>query len=136
MLREFQHNIDPKWEFRLFIFGDSLTAISQYNCYEHYEEFDDPILRETIKCEIANWFKTIRKRINYRDYVMDIFLDGRAVNTLSSCISDGRSVNPQESCIKIVEINSFGPGLLSGSGLFNWIDDYEVMHSGFEIRFA
>mgnify|MGYP000846706478 CR=1 FL=1 len=107
MLREYV-DMNNAYEFRLFVFGSVLRAISQYFCYVYFEELEDNQKRQHIYNNIVSWFATIYKNISYEDYTVDILV----------------STND----IKIIEINSFGPGLLSGSSLFSWTKDYDILH--------
>jgi len=109
MLREFHQDLPTSFEFRLFVHGSHLRAISQYNCYEYIPELDD----ENIKDRIIN---IIKNKIEYIDSIIDIVIwDGK----------DGSFMNLG---IWIIEINTFGAGLLAGSCLYNWIDDYDTLH--------
>jgi hypothetical protein len=104
MLREFAA-INPNMEFRLFVYGNCLRAISQYKCYTVL--FTDNVERKRIYNAICKWFPTVERDIIYSDYIVDIVLDNS---------------------IKIIEINSYGPGLRAGSCLYNWKIDYDIMH--------
>ncbi len=118
MLRQYIPNLNSDNEFRLFIFGYNLRAISQYKCYDVIEKYQDPKIRLCIYQMICSWWIDIEKKITYSDCVIDIvFLENDE--------------------IKLIEINSYGPGLLAGSALYNWVYDYDILHysSKPDIRF-
>lgn len=109
MLREYIPNLDSNNEFRLFIFGYNLRAISQYKCYDLIEKYQNVTLRSHIYDLICKWWYDVNKKFTFSDFVADIvFLDNDE--------------------IKLIEINSYGPGLLAGSALYNWVVDYDILH--------
>ena len=124
MLREFIADMDLDNEFRLFVFDDKLRAISQYNCYNHIDKYEDVNVQNEIYKRICEFFDEISDDVSRHahpssdclpalglvDYVIDVEID----------MVHNRNL--------VIEINCFGPGLLAGSGLFNWITDYDVMH--------
>lgn len=118
MLREYVQHLDPDNEFRLFVFGYNLRAISQYKCYNYIEKYQDSSMRSHIYELICKWWNDVNKKFTFSDFVADIvFLDNDE--------------------IKLIEINSYGPGLLAGSALYNWDVDYDILHysSKPDIRF-
>lgn len=117
MLRRYDPLIDSDREFRLFVKGYNLRAISQYNCYE--ELYTDLDIRTKIYDLIINWWPTISKLLVHNKCTIDI-------------------VFMPDWSIKIIELNSFGPGLLAGSSLYNWLNDYDILHKSSkpDIRFV
>lgn len=113
MLRRFIKEIDLENEFRLFVYDGKLRAISQYQCYQKITKYSDPLVQKKIYDMICNWWnKDAVALIPYVDCVIDVVIIDNEV--------------------KIIEINSFGPGLIAGSGLFNWDKDYDIMHYSIE----
>lgn len=119
MLREFIDDIQVNFEFRLFISGYTLRAISQYKCYTYVEEFESEEIRNKIYSAICAWWKSIFKKIPYDECTIDIVFYN------PNCAMDllWKSEN-----IKIVEINSFGAGSLCGSSLYSWINDFDILY--------
>jgi len=111
ILRQYEKSLKSKNEFRLFIFDKKLRAISQYQYYIKIEKYSDSDLRQIIYDSICDYFNKVANLIDYSDYVLDIVF----LNNFST--------------IKIIEINTFGPGLLSEGGLFDWKNDYDIMHN-------
>lgn len=99
MLREYW-NIDIEDEFRLFVFDSKLIAISQYDCYNYIAKYQEKSTRDNIYNLICNWWNDNKGIFNYSDFIVDIVINDRQIN--------------------IIEINSYGPGLVSGSALYNW----------------
>jgi hypothetical protein len=108
VFREWIEKFPIHMEFRCFISGNKLRAISQYACYTYFKELDDKKIRESILKEIIEFYEKIKYDIPYEDAVMDIVkLDGKWL---------------------VVEFNPFGAETGTGAGLFNWKDDYEVLY--------
>jgi len=116
MLREFHEDLPTSNEFRLFVKGYCLRAISQYYCYEYLPELEN----DNIKKKIINWFHIVKNKIDYMDCVIDIV------------IWEDKEDSYMNLGIWIIEINSFGAGLLAGSSLFNWVNDYEILYNSRE----
>lgn len=97
-------DIDPKYEFRIFVLNKKIVAISQQHLYRKYNY--------TLG-EINNIFSAI-KNVNfinellYQDVVCDVFVDNSNVCYLIEC-------------------NPYGPYSASGSSLFCWIKDKKIL---------
>ena len=110
---------DANWkserEMRCFIRNRKLTAISQYSWYE-YEFFceltEEELIRIAgeVKTFISHIIDKICDKIGTDDIVMDIYLN-------------------DDHTLKIVELNSFGYWLASGSGLFHWLIDKQRLYN-------
>ncbi|AGF85714.1 division cycle 123 protein [Moumouvirus goulette] len=110
---------DSKWnssrELRCFIRNNKLIAISQY-CWTRCEFFcdfskDELIsLADRINKLVNNIIEDLSNRIDTKDMVMDIYLD-------------------DNDNLQIIELNSFGYWLASGSALFHWIKDYDKLYN-------
>lgn len=111
---------DPKWdserELRVFIYNGKVTAISQYSCYHVVDIFanmkDNGLT--TITNNITNIINILLPQLilsfNTNSFVCDVYVN-------------------HDSSIKIIEFNSFGYWLASGSGLFDWKNDYEKLYN-------
>ena len=106
-------NVDINKEFRVFVKNNKITAISQQNIYTKsifiisktfYEKYN-------LVSDLVKYFELNikNKLIQYNDYVMDIAL-----------LQDD---------FYFIEINPFGTEYSSGSALFNWIKDYEILYN-------
>merc|ERR1712137_1263692 len=120
--------IPVKNEFRLFIHGMNLRAISQYQCYTVISEFQSKEIQHKIYCAICSWWKKVYKTVPYYDCTVDIIFYDLQKNNCDLW---------DETNIYIVEINSFGAGSLCGSSLFSWVTDFDILYKAKvpEIRF-
>lgn len=109
--------IDPDKEFRVFVHNNKITAISQQHLYQINKTLKMMSDEEKSKT-ILNWIhvistyfeKIIIKQITHIDsYVMDI------------AILENNSAY-------FIEINPFGKEYSSGSSLFHWIVDEEILY--------
>jgi hypothetical protein len=105
-------------EFRLFIYNNKITAISQQHIYKNslwlIQKSDDELIQ--IVKDINNFFKEkVMDKILIQEYVMDIAF-----------------VNDH---YYFIETNSFGKEYASGSALFNWLIDDNVLHNPEFINF-
>ncbi len=110
-------NIDPKYEFRIFVFNNQITGISQQNLYSKLLN-DDDIQKEKIipKLKSINEFfnSDIKNKVNWiNNYSIDFAL------------IDG--VKPY-----VIELNSFGQEYAAGSALFHWIIDHDILYNDFQ----
>ncbi|KAH3767205.1 cell division cycle protein 123-like [Pelomyxa schiedti] len=105
----------PHQEFRAFISGSNVTAISQYCYYQYWPD-------------VAKNKAVIGRRICE-------FLQGTiipAVKSLTNFVVDLQVLNDR---VRVIELNPFGPD--TSGCLFNWSDrtDNSILHNGpFEIR--
>lgn len=129
MIREYV-TMNRNYEFRLFVFGGNLRAISQYMCYDVIEEFQDKHLQDLIYKSICTWWNGVCLQFPFKDFVLDIVFISNIINIADYLANIPLNTDYQvlANDIKVIEINSFGPGLLAGSSLYNWKTDYDVMH--------
>jgi len=116
-LIKFQNNLNPLREFRVFVHKNKITAISQQSLYDINNILES--LQEKEKNDLINkWINIIKsyheteiiKKITHIDsYVMDFAI-----------LDDGSPY--------FIELNSFGKEYASGSALFSWIDDYNILY--------
>lgn len=116
----FNSQYNPDDEFRVFVYNKKVTCISQYNEKEDcgWGMLDD----ETLSLVCSN--------------IIDLyhFLMSRAT-TLNICLPDSLTMDvlclrTQNFATELVEFNTFGAQMSAGSCLFDWIDDYDLLHSG------
>jgi hypothetical protein len=95
-------------EFRVFVFENNITAISQQNIYKYNEILNDAIISD-ITTKILEYFKnSIKPKIIHIDsYTIDLAIVDNAVY--------------------FIELNSFGKESASGSALFHWIYDEHIL---------
>ena len=96
-----------QWEFRCFCYNGKLTAISQY---KWHESFDWSMV------SLSDWDTIVN---NISDFYMKH-------NKFSDCVIDVY-VDPNYK-IELVEFNSFGMELASGSALFEWKQDSDILY--------
>jgi hypothetical protein len=109
-----------KWqkccEFRVFIYKNKMTAISQYEVsYDSYFHNIDPEKVKLICENIKKWLESellqeILIKIDTNNVVVDIYIEN-------------------DNTFNIIELNPFGYWLASGSSLFNWLTDKEKLYN-------
>lgn len=110
--------IDSQYEFRVFVFKNKITAISQQNIYSPLINLvSTPVFEFEIKKKldiiVEYFYKTVRAKVNWIDsYSIDIAI-----------------VNSQA---YFIELNSFGKEYAAGSALFHWLLDEEILYNKFE----
>ncbi len=143
--------------FRVFIRGNKVRAISQYDLLEPPPEEEIPLLRDEI---IKLWNRVlISGDVFYEDCCMDVVY--RHQRCLGIHPGSYRGCNPlavhpglyrhqrylgipevsyqsgvppenetEDSNVKIVEFNQFGVISRAGSALYNWIQDFHILYYG------
>lgn len=96
-----------KWEFRVFVHNSKVTAISQYHWFTPFDWSD--VNTDKWSNILHNIKQFYAKHNKFSDCVMDIY------------------VNEDED-VELVEFNSFGMELASGSALFEWDRDRNVLY--------
>ena len=103
----------PEKEFRIFVYNNSITAISQQHIYDtnNWLQNKNNTEIEEIICKILSYFtNNIIKFSDYPHYVIDLAL-----------------IDNDEKPY-FIEPNVFGKEYASGSSLFHWIDDYNTLY--------
>ena len=103
-------DLPEEYEFRCFVYKGKLRAISQYNCYQYVEEFQNIKMQNKIKERVISFYNSIT--LPYEDCCMDIVI--------------------WDKDIFIIEINEFGIDTRAGSSCFNWIQDYDILYNSKE----
>lgn len=109
-------SMDYNKEFRIFVYQNQITAISDQHLYtvNHWLSSLTPTEIKQIVIDILTYFDNmIKNKMAYMtNYVMDLaYLD----NDTTKCY--------------FIEPNSFGSEYASGSALFNWISDHELLYN-------
>ena len=102
-------------ELRCFVRNKKLTAISQYDWFRygffcHLSEPELKRIAENVDLLVCDIVDKITEKIETDDFVVDLYVN-----------DDGS--------LKIVELNSFGYWLASGSALFHWITDKDKLYN-------
>ena len=117
ILMPFNEYIESKYEFRMFIVNKKLVAVCQQKWWElfNYSSDELDIFEESFlvleKEYIINENKSESQQ--FRSYILDVY------------------VNIDKKRCDIIEINPFGAHSGAGAGLFNWINDYDLLHGKF-----
>jgi hypothetical protein len=104
-------NIEPVNEYRVFVYNNKITAISQQDLYNQlYNEVEIQKIPENIQRIVQYFEEEIKQKINWiSSYTYDFaFVDG----------------NPY-----FIEMNSFGKEYAAGSSLFHWLLDEDVLYN-------
>jgi hypothetical protein len=138
--------IDPEFEFRVFVFNNKITAISQQNLYSQLFKnyFSDPI--DPVDHDDSdnsdnsdnysdhhnsnnpdNFTNIIKDKLNIvvNYYYQEIL---PKINWISNYTFDFAIV---ESKPYFIELNSFGKEYAAGSALFHWILDEKILYNDF-----
>lgn len=108
ILIPWNEKIDPRYEFRIFVVNNRLTAASPQKWWELIQHTGEEL--ELFEEAFAN-IKFINHIHNpYHTFIADVYVD---VQTRS---------------VKLIEFNPFGAHCGAGSSLFNWITDYDLLH--------
>jgi len=135
--------IDIFWEFRVFVYQGRITAISQVlikhkspNTTHHspsffwvlkYSWFDD-----------AGWRSRESKIADVIASIIRLYNRLKDVLSWQDCVMDAH-INKDTYEAELIEFNPFGAHLSSGSALFHWIKDHDILYGnteGIEIRFV
>jgi hypothetical protein len=115
--------MDRDREFRVFVRGNRVTAVSQQHVYRINEwlvSTPGAVDRATRKI-LDHFASRVRDRLAHlHDYTMDVALVG------------------DDEAPYFIEPNSFGAAYAAGSALFHWIRDHEVLHGDrpVEVRYV
>ncbi|AVL94476.1 D123 family protein [Moumouvirus australiensis] len=104
---------DTNYEFRCFIFGWKLRAISQAG-FEYNPKLHED--KKKIYDLILKFWNKFSRICPFSECTMDIVYNDKWIdNTLGN------------SGIVIIEFNSFGPHMNACSALYNWVRDYYIL---------
>lgn len=102
-------------EFRCFVYNGNLTAISQYEYTECFEFLQQCENLEIILNSIQLFFNQISNGVRFYSYVFDVFLY--------------KDETDDDWFVNLIELNPFFGDLSSGSCLFDWEDDSNILCS-------
>ena len=115
----FNSQFNPDDELRVFVYNKKVTCISQYNEKENcgWGMLDDEILSLVCSNIIDLYYALMSKAA-----------------TLNICLPESLTMDvlclrTQNFATELVEFNTFGAQMSAGSCLFDWIDDYDILHS-------
>lgn len=104
-LREFSEEISVDYEFRVFVSGGHITAITQYDHYAYYPHLHP--MKHFLQSHILIYWKELHSRIGLDQYIVDI------------------AYLPISKRFICVEFSPFFP--CTGASLFNWTQDIDVL---------
>jgi hypothetical protein len=113
---KFDHSWDPTRELRVFVRKGSVTAISQYCCFTEENPFsrmsDEDLvgLAKSLKVLLAGMLDSLSVALECDSFVCDVYVN-------------------QDMTLRVIEFNSFGYWLASGSALFHWLNDYSKLYN-------
>lgn len=118
---EFNESWESSHEVRVFVRKGKVTCISQYNPYNaaFFNEMTDLNLKhitQNIISKVNQLVKLLCDNIKTYDFVVDLYIE-------------------DDYGAKLIELNSFGYWLSSGSALFNWNDDRTKLYGDGNIYF-
>merc|ERR1712227_432090 len=93
-----------------YVHNNRLSAISQYNCYCKFDCLQDEEHILKVRDAIQDYHNDILSSFTIPSYVMDI------------------AVNPEDYSCTLIELNPFGKHMSSGSALFHWLKDEDLMY--------
>ncbi|ORY71657.1 uncharacterized protein BCR38DRAFT_470566 [Pseudomassariella vexata] len=103
--------LDKLSEWRCYIHGNKVAAISQSRFYQpNYPDIPDDTLRRLVQQVKALW-DDIGPTFSFNSCVLDVYAEVRKLDFKT----------------RLIEINPWGSHLGSGSLLFHWLDDAELL---------
>lgn len=105
-LREWDDDLTLEREFRVFVHGNTITAISQYDHYTHFPDLF--ALKDVIQAGIFELWGRLHERIGTPDYVMDVVYRPHLADKFA-----------------LLEFSPFFP--CTGAALFSWTSDADVL---------
>jgi hypothetical protein len=119
VFREFRESFRPDFEFRCYVAdGKRMTAISQYNCYDVFSSLQDSHVVDRICQAIITKHNIIRNEIPLPSYVIDF--------------AAYKKEGSEDFQVEVIELNPFGSDLSSGSCLFHWEKDSDLLMGKFD----
>lgn len=102
-------DLNPSKEFRIFVYKGRITAISQQDLFNVYEELEQYI-KAYVAIIIVHFNSEVKNKIKLDSYVYDFAI-----------LENNKPY--------FIELNSFGKGYASGSALFHWLLDEEILYN-------
>ncbi|MCW7553483.1 cell division cycle 123 family protein [Endozoicomonas gorgoniicola] len=113
--------LNPDKEFRVFVHHDRVTAISQQYLYQRNELLMNLPLEER-QAQVETWARQI---IEYVDNTVVPSITHISSYSIDLAITETDDADDE---IYFIEINPFGKEYASGSALFHWIKDEEILY--------
>lgn len=98
-----------KNEVRCFVFEGKLTAINTLAFVNFYPALDDREYRDKIENAVMRLFGVVHGKLPFQTYVLDAIY------------------HPESDSAQLCEINPFGPGSSTGSNLYSWQLDTDIL---------
>lgn len=112
LFQNWTDKISPSCEFRVFVYRNKVTAISQQS-WSRQLEFATPV--PVMAAAIVDLYtKSLTSRLPYHSAVLDVYFDA----------DKGKAT--------LIECNPWGAWNSSGSSLFRWIEDFDILYSSGE----
>jgi D123 len=111
VLMPWNHTLESKYEFRIFVVNGKLTAVSQQMWYKLYQYSQDELDL------IMNALDDLKfmPDVPYDTFVGDVWIDLQNVN------------EGDHEC-HLIECNPFGAQCGAGSSLFEWSNDFDQLY--------
>ncbi len=131
-LRQWDDALVLENEFRVFVFNNKITAISQYDHYTHFPSL--VVNKDVILRGITHIWSQVHPKIGSSSYVVDVgyFPNRSESEDISPKIDqDSFQIDPK---FIVIEFSPFLP--CTGASLFNWTSDIDVLEGrrGLEFR--
>lgn len=117
ILREWIDDLEPQREFRCYVNQGHINAISQYYCYDAFEEYQASSRADVELTKIRDAV------IAFHDQVRATFAELVAASYVFDVVVF------RDYSVQIVELNPFGAHMSSGAALFNWETDAKLLLS-------
>ncbi len=110
-------NINKDLEFRVFVYKNNITCISQQNIYQSNDILNNIDMKNR-NIIIVKWIETIYQYFNDKIKPNIIHIDSYSIDL--AIINDN---------IYFIELNSFGKEMSSGSAAFHWLIDENKLYN-------
>ena len=112
-------------EFRVFVYKNHVSAISQYIWHRYLGWNHDTI--SIIAPKIITFCNDyIIPKMEIDNYVVDVTIVTSALDPNNGMIPE---IKEEDILVELVEFNSFGAELSSGGALFHWLDDHDILYN-------
>ena len=119
-------------EFRVFVYDGRITAISQQNLYKKIYDDESDVYKICSKL-VEHYYSELQSKIDWiksKCFVYDVALTDDVACGVDRCGSKLCLRTQRDICgtrMYFIEPNPFGKEYTSGSGLFHWIEDEEIL---------
>jgi len=115
------HTLDRSHEYRVWVHRRRVTAISQQQWYKQHGHSAE-VVQADAEALIAAFERDIKALMPYASGVLDMWVE-RAPEEEGGGIIGGR----------LIEINPWGAGFSSGSSLFHWRRDLDILYGNAQL---